>query len=122
MAIGSSRRSRPFWRTPPKLTPLARTPAWSRSISVTFLPRRASCSAVAQPAIPAPITSTSLCSAVRLVHGRRSATVATETGLIGGWPRMRPTLSRVTPSLSARISAAAWPHSRPWQRPMPTRE
>ena len=43
------------------------------------------------------------------------------SGLIGAWPRRRPTSAKLMPLRWARISAAAMPHMRPWQRPMPSR-
>src|SRR4051812_40620685 len=42
-------------------------------------------------------------------------------GFTGGWPRRRATLSMSAPQARVRSSAAAWPQTRPWQRPMPMR-
>ncbi len=47
---------------------------------------------------------------------------STAKGFTGGWPRSRPTAESSTPRAAARISAAAPAQSRPWQRPMPTRQ
>ncbi|RMR26486.1 hypothetical protein ALP89_05692 [Pseudomonas syringae pv. persicae] len=62
-------------------------------------------------------------------HGRLStdclSTDCTSTpngsGLMGAWPRKRPTCCTGRPLSRAMISTAARPHMRPWQRPMPTR-
>src|SRR6202008_2350596 len=55
-------------------------------------------------------------------HLSASATVAIGSGFTGAWPRSLPTSGSGTPRDAARISAAADPQKRPWQRPMPIRE
>ena len=62
--------------------------------------------------MPAPSTMAS----ARIVRS------STGKGFTGGWPRNRPTAESSTPRAAARISAAAPAQSRPWQRPMPTRQ
>src|SRR5439155_11097430 len=51
-----------------------------------------------------------------------ASTTVNGSGLIGAWPRKRPTSWIGWPVACARISAAAAPQMRPWQRPMPTRD
>ena len=57
--IGSSRRSRPCWRTQPQLRPDCSPATWPFSHSTTSMPRLARNQAVDTPTMPPPMITTS---------------------------------------------------------------
>jgi hypothetical protein len=110
------RGSRPCWRTPPKLTPLAPAPQRFFSRSATVIPALRNATAAAHPAIP-PADDRH----VDTQAFGHEALASIGMGLTGGCDRKRPMLSIPASHACASSSAAAAPHILPWQRPMPIR-